>query len=358
MLYARGMYAYIYNLYIMSIVEYVHTWIQRSYPKIQRSQSYESPSSSCKKIQADRPWTSVNPLYFILLLIENSTMKLFVRLFVASLMALQVTAADNAQYNNGENNYYDNADYDADYAYSNNGFLDFTTCSDGVVQVTNVKILCDSPYEWSSGNGAHRNIPLCDYGDTATITVYFSVSKTLGYSDNIFIDMGVYALKDDLELLWEQNAVELSTLVGHSCTTQGTYAFATSGSFASFDTDMSEFYPYVEIAFSTAADQGTNLGGVNVQCQLDNFFNAWAGTKSSHGTRAGKFLLNLFISAAVLGFIGAGAYVVHQKYRDNIEYQGTIDKINGYYNNMGWGETEGVAEEIGASKSEDESMHA
>ena len=318
-------------------------------------------------------------------------------------MALQVTAADNNsgyngnngyngynngqyssnncnQYNNGQNdnannennennnnnnnnnnidcedNYYDDPNYDANYAYTSNGFLDFETCPDGVVQVTNVKILCDSPYEYSYGNGAKRNSPACDYGDKATITVYFSVSKNLGYGDNIFIDMGAYALKGtSLELLWEASAVELSTLVGHSCTDKGTYAFATTGDFEYFENDSSEFYPYVEIAFSTAADQGTNLGGVNVQCNLGKFYNAWAGTKSSKGTRVGKFILNMFTFAAVLGVIGAGAFFVHQKYRGNIEYEGTIEKINGYYNNMGWGETEADDND---GDSTDQSMHA
>jgi hypothetical protein len=300
-------------------------------------------------------------------------------------MALQVTTAEQTyQYNNNNgnsnnnnnnnnnnadnsaDNYYNNNNYDADYAYTNNGFLDFKTCSDGVVQVTNVKIVCDSPYSYSYGNGAHRNSPLCDYGDKATVSVYFSVTKSLGYSDNIFIDMGVYAHKTDLELLWEQKAVELSTLVGHACTEKGTYAFATTATFEYYYTDKSEFYPYVEIAFSTAADQGSNLGGVNVQCNLDSFYDAWfAGktTRSSKGSRVGKFFKNMFIFAAVLGVIGAGAYYVQQKYADNIEYQGTMEKINGYYSNMGWGESEGDTElqhqgDDDDSKSEDQSMHA
>jgi hypothetical protein len=332
-------------------------------------------------------------------------MKVFVRLFVASLMAQQVTAADqynnNAQYNNNNNNnaqynsnnnnnnnynseygksngynyenendaeaedYYNNEEYDAEYAYENNGFLDFATCDAGVVQVTNVKIMCSSPYAYSYGNGAKRNSPLCDYGDKATISVFFDVTKSLGSNDNIYIDMGVYALKNELELLWEKDAADLSKLVSHSCTDEGSYAFRINGTLASYTTDSSEFYPYVEIAFSTQADQKTDLGGVNVQCQLGQFYDAkffGRNSRSAQGTRAGAFLKNFVIVGAVLGVIGAGAYVVNNKYRDNIEYQGTLDKINGYYNNMGWGEKEGEEgdeDEIDSQYvSEDASMHA
>jgi hypothetical protein len=312
-------------------------------------------------------------------------MKLFIRLFVASLMALQVTAAqynsqyynqkyNNQQYNNNNNNNddkynynngnnedanddkynYDDVDADADAAsnnatsnnatsvydvdvtfnYTSNGFLNFSTCPDGVVQVTNIKILCDSPYTYYYGNGAHRNSPLCDYGDKATVMVFFDVTKSLGYKDNIFIDMGVYSFKDDIELLWEQNAVELSTLVSHKCTAKGSYAFATTATFASYRTDMSEFYPFVEIAFSTKADQRTNLGGVNVNCKVGRFYNAFFGGRTnrhSKGSRLGKFLRGIFMIAVFFGVMATGVYFVHHKYRDNIEYQGHVEKLNIQY---------------------------
>jgi hypothetical protein len=289
-------------------------------------------------------------------------MKVFVLLIVAFVLALQLTAsnADENDNDDGDDNNNNNDD-------GNDGFLTYDTCTDGVVQVTNIKILCDSPYSYSYGNGAHRNSPLCDYGDQATISVFFDVYTSLGSGDSIYIDMAVNAVTSSTQLLWEQKAVELSTLVGHSCTEAGSYGFATTGTFNSNYNDQSEFYPDAVISFSTEADQGSDLGGVNVECELGSFYdgsNSWVTTSnSSKGTRAGNVLKNLFIFGAVFGVIGAVGFKIRDKYADNIEYQGAVEKMNGYYNNMGWGETEVDAElpdtsECDADSESTKSMHA
>lgn len=46
-------------------------------------------------------------------------------------------------------------------------------CKDGIVQVTSLQTVCDSPYTFYYGNGANRNSESCNYGDKATITAYF-----------------------------------------------------------------------------------------------------------------------------------------------------------------------------------------
>jgi hypothetical protein len=140
-------------------------------------------------------------------------------------------------------------------------------CEDPTVEATSVTILCDSPSTYYYGQNIHRNSELCSYGDTALITVFFSVGPDL--DTNIYMDMGVYAAKNSMyQLLYEVRKSELcQTYVGHQCTTEGTYAFAFKASFTVYDgQDHSPFVPVVSFAFSTKRDDGYDLGGANINC--------------------------------------------------------------------------------------------
>eukprot|EP00538_Stauroneis_constricta_P012159 CAMPEP_0119569200 /NCGR_PEP_ID=MMETSP1352-20130426/40995_1 /TAXON_ID=265584 /ORGANISM="Stauroneis constricta, Strain CCMP1120" /LENGTH=154 /DNA_ID=CAMNT_0007618715 /DNA_START=123 /DNA_END=584 /DNA_ORIENTATION=+ len=122
------------------------------------------------------------------------------------------------------NNYYNqqDGDYGSASVYVKN-------CDDSIVKVTSASILCDSPYTYYYGNGAHRNSAYCDYGDKATIDVCFTVTEDLSSSlDEIYITFGVYsALNSDDELLYSIRAGQLcSGIVGNNyCTSAGNYCF-------------------------------------------------------------------------------------------------------------------------------------
>jgi hypothetical protein len=84
-----------------------------------------------------------------------------------------------------------NNDGDDDFSYpESNSQLE--TCDDEIVQVKSLSVLCDSPYTFYYGNGANRNSQTCNYGDKATITVYFEVTDDLD-DTNIYMVMSVYA---------------------------------------------------------------------------------------------------------------------------------------------------------------------
>lgn len=249
----------------------------------------------------------------------------------------------NGQYNAAwaQNNYNQNnavANWD-DYMDGCEDSMRIRTnnCKSSVVEVKNVTIYCDSPYRTYFGNG-HMASELCEYGDRAMIIVFFEVLENLDYMKNIYMTLGVYAGKQEKELLWAVRSVELcNTFVGHSCTTKGNYAFAFQ---ATFDygqmSDRNLFVPMVEMGFSTRADEGYNLGGVNIDCKFNSFYkqyDPWYNGKSAHASQVwgagglgglgGKF--GLLIGALLLG--GAVGLYFHSRQKEGIEFQGNSDEL-------------------------------
>mmetsp|Transcript_14867 Transcript_14867/g.22872 ORF Transcript_14867/g.22872 Transcript_14867/m.22872 type:complete len:280 (+) Transcript_14867:2-841(+) len=139
-------------------------------------------------------------------------------------------------------------------------------CEDGIVQVVNITISCDSPYTFYYGSGVNRNSPVCDYGDKATISVGFYVMEDV--DDAIYMQMSAYNSAD--EQLYLGDAVDLCNKVGEACNYEGYYEFSTKIVLASLDSDESKFVPLLEIAFSNEANNGYELGGVNIECDNQN----------------------------------------------------------------------------------------
>lgn len=156
---------------------------------------------------------------------------------------------------------------------SNKGARDFTVCDGAVVKVTRLYVTCDSPYTFYYGNGASRNLPVCNYGDKISIDTRFKVVDDIQQGDTIFVTMAVY--DDQGNLLTANQPVYLcKDLVGYDCTVAGYYSFSTRMRLPyPYDTSSasaSQFLPDVHMAFSTKADSGYNLGGLNVECQRND----------------------------------------------------------------------------------------
>jgi hypothetical protein len=136
-------------------------------------------------------------------------------------------------------------------------------CEKGVVQVTGISLLCNSPYTYYWGNGANRNSVVCDYGDKAQIEVSFTVTDDL--DGDIYMTM---AASYENEQLYLGESVELCyNYVGESCSAAGDYTFKKKIQFAYLDGSYEKFVPKLEIAFSDSADGSYSLGGVNIYCQ-------------------------------------------------------------------------------------------
>lgn len=144
--------------------------------------------------------------------------------------------------------------------------IDLSVCSDSVVAVQYLAVLCDSPYTFYYGNGANRHSVRCDYGDKATLYTTFSVLDDLQDKDTeIYVTMAAY---DDANNYLASTFPErlCQDYVGNDCTRAGTYKFQRKLKFGSSYGNQTQFIPVIHMAFSTQSDSGYNLGAVNMEC--------------------------------------------------------------------------------------------
>jgi hypothetical protein len=184
------------------------------------------------------------------------------------LIASQGTHAANDDAAAGDDGYYANGDDGSSNTasvYSTGAKVE--PCEKGVVQVTSISLLCNSPYTFYYGNGANRQSQVCDYGDKANIEVSFTVTDNLDEGTDVYMKMAVFY---GGEQLYRGDSVELCyNFVGGSCTAAGEYTFKKKIQFAYVDGTYTKFVPTLEIAFSDSADGSYRLGGVNIDCVED-----------------------------------------------------------------------------------------
>ena len=242
--------------------------------------------------------------------------------------------------NGGEHGYeneYDGDEYGYSNSYSingnnynnnNDGHIHLKNCPNSVVETTSVKLLCDSPYTFYYGNGAHRNSPWCDYGDKATISVSFNVTTTMEYDDQIYVTLAVYAATADYELLYALKAQKLcNNLVSSSCASQGEYSFSKKVQFDDLYGDNSEFNTVVEMGFSTKPDEGANLGGSNIDCwyaegEYDQWINEDSSKIKTRGT--GSVAANYGILLGTLTLLFGFSIHLWRSVGTEVEYKGKM----------------------------------
>ena len=233
----------------------------------------------------------------------------------------------------GDENEYDNG-YNWNGYSNNDGYLYLKNCQNSIVETTSVKLLCDSPYTFYYGNGAHRKSPQCDYGDKATMSISFNVTKELEYDDKIYVTLAVYAATADYELLYALRANEVcNNLVSSSCTSQGDYSFSLKVQFDDLYGDNSEFGTVIEMGFSTKPDEGANLGGTNIDCWYtdeNGEYDQWIkGDSSKIKTKgAGSFAANYGILLGTLTLLFGFSIFLWRSVGNEVEYKGKMGLLD------------------------------
>lgn len=207
-------------------------------------------------------------------------------------------------------------------------------CENGKVQVTGISLLCNSPYTFYWGNGAHRNSQVCDYGDKVQIEVAYTVTESLIDGTPIYMLMAA-SYQDEQLYLGE------SVLLCEECYTAGDYTFTKKIQFSYLDGSYEQFLPTLEIAFSYADDGSYILGGVNIQCEDDDDAADWTVNNSDTQKLSpfkvvlinyGIFLTTIFAVAGFALFL----WYVNRGPREVTTFnkqQGLLD----YEDGSGWG---------------------
>jgi hypothetical protein len=282
-----------------------------------------------------------------------------------------------ANNNNGYSGYSSSSGGGVAYSYGGSQQkMAMNVCKDSVVQVNKVEWSCDSPYTWYYGSGAHRNSATCDYGDKMTMTIKFQVVANIDEAsvNDIFATMAIY---DDAENLLSYTSPDYlcKNLVSNTqCTYAGTYSFTTKltlsrpnsedmevsdstsnsnyygyGSDASSSSSSSSstssyyhgkvnnFYPVLQMAFSTKQDSGYNLGALNVECKEWNeqypSYVAWSNQPSKTRTREilatyGLLMGTSLLLVAIIAFVWKQAADAKRQQRRGVELFGG----GSYYN--------------------------
>jgi hypothetical protein len=196
------------------------------------------------------------------------------------------------------------------------------SCEDGIIQVKNITISCDSPYTFYYGNGAHRGSSVCDYGDKVSLNVRFSVSEYI--ESTIYAQMSAYTTDD--EQLYLGDVVDLcNDYVGKKCNFAGYYSFSTQLRFSYIEGEQSLFVPKWEITFSDSANGGYDLGAVNIECNMndESRYYDWQNIRTNTtllNLRTESFAQEygiLLLTSIALVVLGA---VLLRQTRDNVDH--------------------------------------
>eukprot|EP00934_Nitzschia_sp_Nitz4_P003227 Nitzschia sp. Nitz4//scaffold195_size40117//34902//36167//NITZ4_007581-RA/size40117-processed-gene-0.18-mRNA-1//1//CDS//3329540380//3217//frame0 len=249
----------------------------------------------------------------------------------------------------GYNRAWNNSAYDGSQVYDYDSYLQSCdeeldirvgNCKNSVIEVKDITIICDSPFRYYYGTGGRMSSELCEYGDNALVIVYFDVHKNLDYMKNsLYMTLGIYANKQNKTLLWKAEGEELcNNFVGKDCTSAGSYGFAFDVSFDSGTDERALFVPMVEMGFSTRPDSGYNLGGVNIDCDFNVFYqqyNPWRNGKTAEAAQTwGAGGLGVlggnygFIIGGILLVIAVGLHT-HTRAKEGIEFQGNAEELIG-----------------------------
>mmetsp|Transcript_4328 Transcript_4328/g.7487 ORF Transcript_4328/g.7487 Transcript_4328/m.7487 type:complete len:248 (-) Transcript_4328:214-957(-) len=216
---------------------------------------------------------------------------------------------------------------DADDAYNDDGGSGaLEICKKSVVVVDSLEVLCDSPYTYYYGNGAHRNSIYCDYGDKVTIS--FSLDVTEDLEDTaIYMLMSAYT-PNDMELYLGEPVDVCSAYLGEECNYEGIYNFTTKVQFAYLDDGEAQFVPTIEFSFSDQPDSGYNLGGANIECDYGNGFIDWASDRTNTTLlhiKTQTFMSSYGILIGTILVLAMFVALLVKQSGDRIEYQGPAD---------------------------------
>eukprot|EP00980_Cylindrotheca_fusiformis_P011717 scaffold2783_cov129-Cylindrotheca_fusiformis.AAC.18 len=202
------------------------------------------------------------------------------------------------------------------YQPSQYGVNQVTVCSDSIIQVEDVSILCDSPGAYYYGSGKYRNSASCKPGDKAKIVVDFYIAdeETIEYAGgyalaSIEVD-GSYSqiktVQDDADLC---SLDSLKSLSGNGCPGVGYYQIREQFYWdkAKNSYNSSAFFPTVTVGFRSSANQYSfDYGGANTDLCRGSTFVTWTKrVRKTYANALSNFIKTFGILLSTIAMMGA-----------------------------------------------------
>jgi hypothetical protein len=148
----------------------------------------------------------------------------------------------------------------------------FNVCSNAVIEVEAISILCDSPGSYYYGSSKYRNSDTCTAGDKAKIQldIYIADPDAIYAAGASLITIGVQGYGNSADQIVYQDAdlcslSSLKALDGTSCPAQGQYRITTQFYWTGSSSSSNDIWiPTVSVGFKSNLDKSVyDLGGAN-----------------------------------------------------------------------------------------------
>jgi hypothetical protein len=228
--------------------------------------------------------------------------------FLALLLALSATAPALAD------------DYEGNYQQVNQVEI----CSDSIIQIEDVSILCDSSGAYYYGSGKYRNSASCKPGDKAKIVVdfYIADAETIDYAGgyaltSIEVDGSYAQIKSvytDADLC---SLDSLKTLSGNGCPGEGYYQIREQFYWdkSNNNYNASSFVPTITVGFRSSANQYSfDYGGANTDLCRGSTFVTWSKRiKKTYANALSNFIKTFGILLSTVAMMGAFIWILVNK---------------------------------------------
>jgi hypothetical protein len=174
-------------------------------------------------------------------------------------------------------------------------------CSDSVIEVQDVSIVCDSPGTYYYGSGKYRNSYACQPGDKGKIEIDFYIAdpdtlKSAGGYALVTVDVDggwftqSYSVYENADLC---SLSSLKSLSGSTCPFEGYYRISTQFYWDNQNQNSgSSFVPTVSVGFKSSLNKGVyDYGGANTNLCTGSSFITWSdGVRKSYANALSNFI--------------------------------------------------------------------
>jgi hypothetical protein len=208
--------------------------------------------------------------------------------------------------------------------YNQNQQNQIEVCSDGVIQVRDIQVTCDSPGTFYYGSGKYRNSPTCVPGDKAQVAIQFYIAQPEVIANNgnyVLIDISasggwgiasktVYESADLCSLTTLSSKKSQCPYAGYYYINTHFYWDESSGS-----NGATSFYPKVTVGFkSSLSTSGYDYGGANTNMCRGSTFITWSnGVATTYANALGNFFKSFGILLVTMLCLAAFIWILAKR---------------------------------------------
>ncbi|EEC47001.1 predicted protein [Phaeodactylum tricornutum CCAP 1055/1] len=193
----------------------------------------------------------------------------------------------------------------------------FAVCSDSVIIVEQMSIVCDSPGAYYYGSKNYRNSATCRANDKARLQLLLQITQNLEVDSYIELYVKGYGTVEDATLYSSDPLCDtLTPASGKVCPSAGYYKLSESFWWGSqSDSYNYTFTPHVTLGMKSKKSKNNyDLGGANTdRCSGNTFVNWTTGVRKSASNTLFSFFVTFgILLVSVLSILAMGYFILRQ----------------------------------------------